>query len=261
MIKPKLVLTSRPSGGNYLEAAAFAVENHFDGIDWNLDYYRIPAASNARKGFIEAALNSGLPSRFHGPCQDIEIANREMRIAQAALTYLKMYIDFIKVFPDTHLNLHVGSRSIAEEELSWETAVCFLKELVGYGKDHGVTVCIENLKKGWTSRPEKLAALAEATGAMITLDIGHARAALKFAESDLSLEEYAKPFAHRIQNVHLYEIESVEGRHIEPQNLNAIRPALNWLKNQGILWWVIELTSYDTMLATKKMLEIENSSV
>jgi sugar phosphate isomerase/epimerase len=257
MIKPNLILSSRPSGGNYLQAAEFAVANQFDGIDWNLDYYRIPAASNAREGFITAAQKSGLPSRFHAPCQDVEIAHLDPEIARAALSYLKMYIGFIKVFPGTHLNLHVGSRSISESELSWETGVSFLKELVSFGKEQGVTVCIENLKKGWTSRPEKLAALVEATGAGITLDIGHARAALKFADSKLSVAEYAEPFAKSIQNVHLYEIESVEGRHIEPENLDVIRPTINWLLDKGILWWVIELTQYETMLNTKRMLEME----
>lgn len=256
-MKPKLVISSRASGGDYRAAISFAQENCFDGIDWNLDYYRIPAASNARKAFVEAALNSGMPSRFHGPCQDIELAHIDPVIAATAVSYLKMYIEFIKVFPETHLNLHIGSRSIPETELSWETAVANLKELVCYGQERGVTVCIENLKQGLTSDPEKLKILAEESGALITLDIGHAMGCLKARHNDLSLEEYIRPFASRIRNIHLYEIETVDGRHHAPENLDSIGGILRWALNNNILWWVLELTKYDEMLQTKKILETE----
>jgi sugar phosphate isomerase/epimerase len=254
-IHPRLVFSSRASGGDFRAALSFAAAHHFDGIDWNLDYFRIAAASNARKLFTEAVLNSGLPARFHAPCQDVEIGHANPLYAEAALIYLKMYIDFVKVFPETHLNLHIGSRSIPETELSWETALHHLKELVRYGRECGVTICLENLKKGWTSDPERLAALAAASGAMVTLDIGHARAFLKAAQLSVSLEQYIQPFAHRIRNLHLYEIETVAGRHQEPENLEAIGPILNWALEHEIQWWVLELSDFDEALRTKRLLE------
>lgn len=256
-MQPKLILTSRTAGDDYRAAIAFAREHHFDGIDWNLDFFRIPAASHARKVFVDAAQNSGLPSRFHGPCQDIELAHADPQIAGAALAYLKMYIDFLKVFPDAHFNLHIGSRSIPESELSWETALHNLEELVAYGKEHGVTVCLENLKQGWTSIPEKLAALVETSGAMLTLDIGHARACLARAQSRLSVKDYIAPYVERIRDIHLYEIESPDGRHLEPLNLERIGPILNYLLEQGITWWVIELKDNAAIIRTKQLLERE----
>ncbi len=253
-MQPKLVLTTRVTGGDYQRAVDLGVTNQFDGLDWNLDYYRVPAASNARKAFVDAALGSGLPSRFHAPCQDVELAHADPRVSGAALVYLKMYIDFLKVFPETHFNLHIGSRSISEDELSWETAIRNLKELVEYGKAQGVTVCLENLKKGWTSVPEKLALLVEASGAMVTLDIGHARACLAMTQSSAKLEEYITPYAERIRNLHLYEIETLAGRHMEPQNLESIGGILDRVLEYGVTWWVIELSDFEEILRVKNLL-------
>lgn len=252
---PKLIATSRGSGSDYRSAIEFAVSNGFDGIDWNLDYYRISAASGARRSFIESAINSGLPSRFHAPCQDVEIGHVNPGIALASVAYLKMYIDFIKVIPDTHFNLHIGSRNIPEPELSWDTAVRNLKELVDHGGERGVTVCLENLKHGWTRHPEKLAELANTSGAMVTLDIGHARATLRADQRVISLEEYVRPYEDRIRNLHLYEIETSDGRHVEPENLDAIKGILQWALAKKIDWWVIELSNPDAMVRTKELIK------
>jgi sugar phosphate isomerase/epimerase len=254
-MQPKLILTSRASGADYRTAVAVALENKFDGIDWNLDYYRVPAAAKARKAFVDTARGSGLPSRFHAPCQDVELGHSDHRVSGVALEYLKMYIDFLKVFPETHLNLHIGSRGIGEEELSWDTAIRNLKQLVEYGNGRGVTVCLENLKQGWTSVPAKLASLAEASGAMVTLDIGHARGHLRIAQSDVELEDYIFPYARWIRNLHLYEIETPEGWHIEPLNLEGIGPILDRLLESGVTWWVIELTDFKEILRVKELLQ------
>ncbi len=256
-MQPKLAITTRGSGGDYRFPVEFATGNGFDGIDWNLDFFRVAVSVPTRRKFVDAALGSGLPSRFHAPCQDVEIAHGDPEIAGASLEYLKLYIRLLEDFPGAHFNLHIGSRSIPESELSWDAAVRNLRELVRYGRDHGIVVCFENLKHGWTRDPAKLAALAEASDAAVTLDIGHARATLRADHSEISLEEYVQPFAGRIRDLHLYEIESVEGKHIAPENLDAIRPILRWALQQGVDWWVIELTSYDEILRTQRMLAAE----
>jgi sugar phosphate isomerase/epimerase len=153
--------------------------------------------------------------------------------------------------------LHIGSRGIPETELAWEGALRNLREVVTYGSEHGVTVCLENLKQGWTGNPEKLAALAATSGAGVTLDIGHARGCLARAQNRRGLKEYIAPYLHRIQNLHVYEIESPEGRHLEPTNLEALRPLLNDLLRQGITWWVIELKDNAAIMRTKRLLERE----
>lgn len=256
-VQPKMVISTRPSAGNYRQAVEFALKHGFGGIDWNLDCFRLPAASTARATFYQVALNSGLSSRFHGPCQDVEIGYVDKRISDTAVQYLKMYIDFLQDFPQTFMTLHIGSRSIPEEELSWDYALRNLKEVVTYGRDRGVTICLENLKKGWTSEPEKLAVLAEESGAMVTLDLGHARASRRLKEGVDTLESFIHPFAGRIRNIHLYEIETPDGRHMEPENLDNLRPVLRWALSAGVNWWVLELSSYEQILRCKSLLERE----
>ncbi|NMB12235.1 MAG: sugar phosphate isomerase/epimerase [Firmicutes bacterium] len=255
-MKPEIVLTSRASGGDFKTAAQVARELGFDGIDWNLDYFRIAAASNARQAFYDAARSAGVPSGFHGPCHDIELGHKDPRIAKTAVHYLKMYIDFIKAFQGTHMTLHIGSRSISMEEMSWENALLGLKEVAAYGREQGVVICLENLKQGWASEPERLAKLAEYSGASITLDIGHARGSAPLREGRVTLGEYIRPFAHRIRNLHVYEIETLAGKHQEPTSLDNIGPCLKWALEQGITWWVIELDDYDAMLRVKHLLEL-----
>ncbi len=260
-IKPQLATSTRPSGGNFAEAVEFAQVHGFQGIDWNLDCSRLPASTAARSLFYEQALGSGLVSRFHAPCQDVEIGHKNKMFSDTAVEYLKMYIEFLKDFPQAYLTLHIGSRSIPEDELSWDNAVGNLTKLVDFGGERGVTVCLENLKRGWTSEPEKMASLVEKSGAMVTLDTGHARGSRRILDGLDTLESFIQPFSQRIRNIHLYEIETADGRHHEPENLDNLRTVLNWALSSGINWWVIELTSYDQMLRCKKLLDREFSPV
>ena len=92
-----------------------------------------------------------------------------------------------------------------------------------------MTICLENLKQGWTSEPEILAELAEYSGAAITFDVGHARGSAPLREGRVTLEEYIRPFANRIKNMHVYELENLEGRHVEPTDLDGIGPNLPFL--------------------------------
>ena len=254
---PQVVLTSRASGGDFRSAAKAATELGFAGIDWNLDYFRIAAASNARQPFLDAAMSTGLPQGFHGPCHDIEIGHRDPFIAATAVQYLKMYVDFVQPLRDTHMTLHIGSRSISMDEMSWEHALKGLREVTEYGQERGVTICLENLKQGWTSEPEKLAELAEYSGAAITFDVGHARGSAPLREGRVTLREYIRPFANKIKNMHVYELENLEGRHVEPIDLDGIGDTLRWALTQGIAWWVIELDTYEAMARVKQLISTE----
>lgn len=254
---PQIVLTSRASGGDFRAAAKAATELGFAGIDWNLDYFRIAAASNARQPFLDAALSTGLPSGFHGPCHDIELGHKDPFVAATARQYLKMYIDFVTPLGDTHMTLHIGSRSISMDEMSWEHACEGLREVTQYGLERGVTICLENLKQGWTSEPQKLAELAEYAGAAITFDVGHARGSAPLREGRMTLDEYIRPFAGMIKNMHVYELETLAGKHMEPVDLNGIGDFLRWASAQGITWWVIELDTYEAMVRVKQLLDEE----
>jgi sugar phosphate isomerase/epimerase len=254
-VKPQLAISTRFSRDQYAVAVKEAVSHGFSGLDWNLDPMRIAVASNARRKFYDCALSSGLPSRFHAPCHDTELGHEDPLISSTAVQYLKMYIHLIKDFPKTSITLHIGSRGIPMEELSWDNAVRGLREVVRFGEDNGVDVCLENLKHGWTNNPETFSELVEASGSMVTFDIGHARASPYVSGGDYTLEEFMESVGDRIRNLHVYEIESKQGEHIEPANLDSIRPALDRALSKGITWWVLELHSIDSMARCKNLIE------
>lgn len=259
-IAPIVALTSRVDARNWAGVADKAKQHGFGGIDWNLDYFRIPAAANARAKFYAAARSSGLPSGFHGPCQDIELGHADPVVSTAARAYLKMYIDFLSHFGGTHMTVHLGSRSIPMADLSWDNAVDGLRATVEYGRARGVNVCLENLKQGWTSDPARLLALAEASGARLTFDVGHARGSALVREGRASLESCMRQLLHRIDNLHVYDIETLEGTHMEPTSLENIRPALDLALGAGITWWVVELDSLDAIVRVKSIIDAEFSS-
>ncbi len=71
-----------------------------------------------------------------------------------------------------------------------------------------MVVCLENLKHGWTNNPETFVELVEASGSMVTFDIGHARASPFISSGDYTLQEFLESVENRIRNLHVYEIES-----------------------------------------------------
>lgn len=254
-MRPQLAVSTRFCGDQYVTGVKEAAAQGFSGLDWNLDPMRIAVASNARKKFYDCTLSSGLPSRFHAPCHDTELGHVNFLISSTAAEYLKMYIYLIKDFPETSLTVHIGSRSIPMEELSWSNAVKGLTEVVKFGRDHGVPVCLENLKHGWTNNPETFAKLVNESGAMVTFDIGHAKASPYILSGDYTLEEFLKPVGDKVRNLHVYEIESKQGEHVEPTNLDSIGPVLDWALSMGITWWVLELSDMDSMVRCKNLIE------
>jgi len=253
-MQPTLALTSRVDAKNWQKVVDIARREKFDAIDWNLDYFRIPAASNARRRFEDIADSAGMPSGFHGPCQDIEIGHIIPEIAAVARGYLMMYVDFLSHFKKTHMTLHMGSRSISMDEMDWKAGCDNLKTVSAYGKSKGVTICIENLKGGWTSDPVKLMELAEYADCGITLDLGHARGSAFIRDGAYDLEGFMRVVLPRLHSLHVYDIETPEGLHVAPATLDNIGKALRLALDNGVGWWVIELDKLDVCIRTKQLI-------
>jgi sugar phosphate isomerase/epimerase len=140
------------------------------------------------------------------------------------------------------------------ELLSWETTLEHLGRVAAAGRERGVTVCLENLKRGWTSDPGRLLTMAEAAGSAITLDLGHANAS-PFVQNGGTLEAFTETVISRIANVHVYAIETPDGRHRPLDALNGHGRALDRLLAHGRHRWVLELSSRDDLAVTRRTLE------
>lgn len=234
--------------------AAYARRNGYAGVEWYLDQRRLPVAQEARARLFRAMRSTALGARFHAPAADVEIGHRDQAIAEASVRYLTMYLEFIGDVAPTTVTLHVGSRAIPMESLSWETTLEHLRRVTAAGWSRGVTVCLENLKHGWTGDPHRLLAMAEAAGCAITFDLGHACAS-PFVKGGGTLEAFLDVIMGKIANVHVYALETPEGRHMPLETLADHRTALEALLAHGHRTWVLELSDTEDLALTRRTLQ------
>lgn len=255
MKKPLLALSSRASFNRYRECIRYAEENHYQGIEWYLDYYRLPAWKGLRDKFFNTLRQSDLQYSFHAPSNDVELALKDRTYSAVALDYLKMYVDFLAELAPVTVTIHIGARRIPVEELSWEHAMDHLKRLTEHGSSKSVTVCLENLAHGWTGNPEKLMEMVTSSGARITFDIGHARGGKWVREGHGTALEFLAIIAPKVLNAHVYEYENERGEHLVPGRDTQILPLLNKLSGIGCQWWVLELNTYQETVQTRMVVE------
>ncbi len=255
MNRPLIILSSRASLNRYRESIRYAKENHYDGIEWYLDFYRLPAWKGLRDKFFTALGDSGLKYSFHAPTTDVDIGLREKSYSKIALEYQKMYIDFLAELAPFPFTVHIGGRRIPVEELSWEYAMDHLKRLTEHGHSKNVTVCLENLVRGWTGDPDKLMEMVISSGAGVTFDIGHATGGNWAREGHGTATDFLNIVASKISNTHVYEYEDDRGEHLVPGQDTQILPLLDKLYATECRRWVLELNTYKETEKTRKTVE------
>lgn len=255
MKKPSLVLSSRFSFNRYHECIRYAQEKKYQGIEWYLDYFRLPAWKGLRDQFLNTLRESGLLFSFHAPTNDVELALKNRIHSTVALDYLKMYIDFLSELAPVKFTIHLGARRIPVEELSWEHALNHLKRLTEHGYAKKVTVCLENLVGGWTGHPETLMELVTSSGAGITFDIGHAGGGEWVQGGHGTPLTFLNIIAPKVLNAHVYEYENERGEHLAPGQDTQIFPLLERLLAMGCPWWVLELNTSKEAEETRMTVE------
>ncbi len=253
-VRPELFLSSSAFRDPPDAVVAYARRHAYAGVEWYLDQRRLPVAPEARKKMFSAMRRGDLGIRFHAPAADVEIGHRDPAIAETSLRYLLMHVEFLGEVTPTTLTMHVGSRSIPMDMLSWDVTLEHLRRIAAAGRERGVTVCLENLRRGWTSDPHRLLAMAEAANSAITLDLGHAHAGA-FVQDGGTLEAFHSVIKGRVANVHVYGIETPEGRHIPLEELTRHRSALDALVAHGPRTWVLELSNPEDLARTRQALQ------
>ena len=255
MTPPYLILSSRSSFNRYRECIDYALKNDYQGVEWYLDYYRIPAGKQSRAKFFDALRESGLVHGFHGPVNDADIAQRDASHSGAACAYHMMDLDFHSELAPLTYTVHIGGRRIAAEELSRRHAADNLAKLCAHARSKGITLCLENLTRGWTGDPVTLLAMVETAEAAVTFDVGHARGGQWVREGQGSALDFLNIVAARVANAHIYECEDDAGRHVPPQNTAALAPLLERLATIGCRRWVLELDGYAATEATRRVVD------
>jgi len=109
-----------------------------------------------------------------------------------------------------------------------------------------------SLRRGPTSHPDNLVTWAHESGAMITLDIGHAVSCQCVQSGELTVLHFLEMVADRLCEAHIYERET--DRHYPPQDMTILGPVVDRLLATRCTWWTIELDDYAEALGTRTLL-------
>ena len=183
------------------------------------------------------------------------VALMKFLAAEAADILFRHIIRLVTKGNGKFLTIHVGLGHQSTEPLSWERTIRNLRRLVQYGTERQVTVCLENLAWGWTSRPHLFEKLIRKSGAGVTFDIGHAYACESVVSHHYTIEDFVSPHPQRIFNAHVYHTELSGLGHVPPKEPNDLRARLLLLEKVNCPWWVIEIREPEALVHTKRIID------
>ncbi|MDY6866740.1 MAG: hypothetical protein SVT56_02375 [Chloroflexota bacterium] len=226
-------------------------------LDWihkngfALEYAPDPDRLNLLHQQIDPYLEKGLRIRYHGYLPGYEIGHHHPIEAEKGLIVHKKVLDQIKGRGEQIFTIHIGLNP--NDPIDSDTALINLRKLVNYGNSLGITVCLENLRRGITSDPYVVADWSKKTGAMTTFDIGHAVSCDRVQNGTLTALSFLKIVSERLCEIHLYGREG--DRHYPPERIEQIRDLLDFCLDTDCHWWTIELDDYDEALFTRRLVQ------
>jgi sugar phosphate isomerase/epimerase len=195
-------------------------------------------------------IHNGMGVRHHGFFPGEEIGHAHGGPAEDAVQFHFKAMEAMQGVGEPLMTVHVGLDPTLP--LDHHRVVENLARLVAYGKKIGVTVSLENLRRGPTAHPETLLDWTRRSGAGITLDIGHAVSSRCVCDKTISVEKIIDLTAERLMEVHFYESES--DRHWAPRNMDILGPIVDKLLTTHCRWWTIELEDIRDVLFTRQLL-------
>ena len=254
MMKPIIAMCNIFPTAN--EIREFAYEYAFSGIDWSFEIESIPKMPSEESRWVQELLSlSPLEVRYHCPFYQIDIGHSDTSEAKAAEHLFQRIIRLVSRAGGRYLSIHIGLGRNSTEPLSWDTTVDNLRRLVRYGAERHISICLENLAWGWTSKPNLFEKLIRKSGACVTLDIGHAEACESVQSQQYEIQDFVTPHPESVRNAHLYHTEVSGVGHIPPNTLTDIEDRLALLEKIGCEWWALEIKDVEGLLKTKRIVD------
>ncbi len=215
-----------------------------------LEYSPDPEAFDLLPQHVDPLIAAGVPVRYHAFFPAYEFGHHDPVAAECAMRIYMAAFEAMQGRGEQVITVHVGLKKGIPIESG--RVVENLARLVERARQLGITVCLENLRQGPTSHPENVAAWARESGAMITLDVGHAISCQRVQSGELTALDFVKRFAERLTEAHVYERET--DRHHPPHDMTTLGPVIDGLLATQCAWWTIELDDYSEALATRDLL-------
>lgn len=239
-----------------LENKDFALAHGFFGIDWSFDLETLPRTPLEESRWARQQLElAPFEVRYHCPFFRIDLGHDDPRQAREAEQIFRRIIRMVSRAGGRFLSIHIGLGHDSTQPLSWETTISNLSRLVRFGASHRVTVCLENLAWGWTSKPNLFEKLIRLSGADVTFDIGHAQVCESVLSQQYTVEDFVSPHKGRVHNAHVYHEEIPGLGHMPPKRIHDVEKRLDLLMQIGCGWWVIEIRDSEPLLYTKQLLD------
>jgi sugar phosphate isomerase/epimerase len=223
-------------------------QNNSCAVEYSPDPDRLDLLPEKVRPFIQ----SDIPVRFHTRYFRYEIGHSDRHEARKALDVHIQTLKKIQGLGEPVVTVHTGLCPVFP--VKNDHIVENLSRLVDLADRMGITVCLENLRKGHGSNPYKILEWAETSGAMITMDIGHAMGCSMVMNQELSAVQMVELFGSRIFEAHVYGWEDSAGHH-PIKDLTPIKPVMDSLVRTGCRWWTIELHEPVHAMSTRSLVE------
>jgi sugar phosphate isomerase/epimerase len=238
--------------------AVTAAWNEFpERFDWireqglALEYTLNPLSLPDTARHLVPSLSAGQLIRFHGKFPGYEFGHADKTLAEKGMQTHLAALETIADYEKPVITLHIGLEHSAP--IDPHRAGENLNKLVARGKSLGVTVCIENLRRGISSDIGQLSGWAKDSGAQVTIDIGHAYGCAPVMDGRISVTDYIAPLLPYVYEAHVYGIET--DRHYPPAAIGDITPVLDSLFTTKCRWWTIELDSHRDITSMRAQLD------
>ena len=253
-MQPKLAICNFLSDLDDIKA--LAIESGFKGLDWSFDLEAIPSTPAEESRWAQGISTlSALEIRYHCPFYQLDLGHDVPEEAKKAASVFERIIRLVSKVQGRYLTIHIGLGHDSTEPLSWDGTIKNLRNLVHYGAQRGIKVCLENLAWGWTSKPQLFEKLIRGSGSGVTFDIGHALCCESVRSHYYSAEDFVTPHPNRVLNAHVYHREISGLGHSPPDCLEDIKGRLDILREIGCLWWTLEVRDEAGVLQTKKIVD------
>lgn len=251
MMEPKLALCNFYPETNALRRTALA--QGFCGVDWTFKTTDLPRNDWEEARLIrEVSRLQPLEVRYHCAFPGVDLGDDDAARAEEALETFRHSCRLVSRLEGRYMTVHLGLGRDTTEDLCWDRTLDALGELVDYGREQGVQVCLENLAWGWSSRPPLFEKLVRKSGAGVTLDIGHAQVCDSVQSRQYDFEDFVTPHASRVFNAHVYHEERHQS-HVPPQAVDDVCDRLRLLRALPCDWWVLELREETALLETLRV--------
>jgi sugar phosphate isomerase/epimerase len=195
------------------EMISFADEQDLDFVELLMEGRGAPTTLEAEREELLDAMPTGLDVVMHLPFGGVDVGSPLSAVRAGARDQLRDAIDLTAAFGGTKAVYHADTfvrPEVWDDAAVWPHVVESVAQLHRYGRDAGVTVCVENVPGPFVSI-EEFPALLAATSAPITVDTGHA--AVSGLDDD-ALAAFLADHGDRVGHLHLNDVRGATDEHL-----------------------------------------------